>query len=341
MHNNVCRSSHEGSSTALVVMETNFEINVTDLQLRNLAEHIPPSKSDDLGLNLGLTRTDMEEMFGGKAIQPSEKTFQILARWRTNLDPVLVRWRNKVERRQTERVKLEKAMQQSGLEDCIPCIDSQVTRKENESGDAKPTVNLSLPYGAKDADRKQEIEIRAIFSGDGGDLLQRVHNHLCGLLLNPTKPYQNWSRIRDLRTVFEHFGNLSNIEVFPICFMVDVVSLANLNQLKERIENGQLAEALLGVLVADLEGNDHQKLRLTMELDTESYANGERFFIDLDPSLSLSDLNPVATGQDAAESSTENFNAWKTPRPETALVDGHQHGVNLVWRNLSKQQFGF
>ena len=107
-------------------MDTDIKINITDLQLRNLAEHVPPDKSHDLGLALGLTVTDLTAI-NGDSTDPVAKTFLVLDRWRSNLDPFLIRWRNKVDGRDTERVKLETALRQSGLEIFIPCIGKYIT----------------------------------------------------------------------------------------------------------------------------------------------------------------------------------------------------------------------
>ena len=102
-------------------MDTDIKINITDLQLRNLAEHIPPKKFHELGLGLGLTVTDLSAI-NQETADPVTKTFRILDRWRSNLDPFLIRWRNKVDGKETERLKLETALRQSGLDMFIPCI---------------------------------------------------------------------------------------------------------------------------------------------------------------------------------------------------------------------------
>ena len=87
----------------------------------NLAENIPPEKFHELGLGLGLTVTDLSAI-NQETADPVTKTFRILDRWRSNLDPFLIRWRNKVDGKETERLKLETALRQSGLDMFIPCI---------------------------------------------------------------------------------------------------------------------------------------------------------------------------------------------------------------------------
>lgn len=101
-------------------METDCKINLTDLQLRNLAEHIPPEKAYDLGFSLGLTKTDLSSII--QTNDPIGNTFRVLDCWRTNLDPTLIGWRNKVEGRQTELIKLKAAMKEHNLEEFISCI---------------------------------------------------------------------------------------------------------------------------------------------------------------------------------------------------------------------------
>lgn len=339
---------------------TSNTINLTDLQLRNLAEHIPPDKAFDLGLSLGLTKTDLTgiiESTGDDVGDGNEKddtvqgnTYQVLVRWRTNLDPFLIRWRSKVEGRQMEVVKLESALRDNGLEKFIPCIDAHVTHDANESEDVLPTVNLSLPHGAHDTDIKQEINIIASLASRDDETIRMHHARIHHLISHPADCAQSWSRIRQLHSVFEQRdARLTNVEMLPIRFTVGVVSLQELYHLKRSIENGQLGESMWRVLCGvggggDEEGHDEcecAELRFTLELDSESCNNAMQFFKDLDPAASVDDEDnhPFA----AQVSPTSDFNAWTARKsvPEVDLSDSQQQSVNLVWRNVSQQKFGF
>ncbi|XP_030841156.1 uncharacterized protein LOC582611 isoform X2 [Strongylocentrotus purpuratus] len=258
-------------------METDCKINLTDVQLRNLAEHIPPEKAYDLGFSLGLTKTDLSSII--QTNDPIGNTFRVLDCWRTNLDPTLVRWRNKVEGRQTELIKLKAAMKEHNLEEFISCIDAHVTIEDNEVEAASPIVNLALPNPSHQAHRRQ----------------------------------------------------------------VDVVSPEDLTSLKKNIENRHLAEDLLPVMLSqdDEEGAiqaDPSNILLRLELDKESFRNGAQFFRDLDPTASCHDDR-----QDSTAAEADGFNVWTTrrPKPDVELADSQEKGVQLVWRNVSQQSFGF
>eukprot|EP00057_Strongylocentrotus_purpuratus_P011205 XP_011665679.1 PREDICTED: uncharacterized protein LOC582611 [Strongylocentrotus purpuratus] len=322
-------------------METDCKINLTDVQLRNLAEHIPPEKAYDLGFSLGLTKTDLSSII--QTNDPIGNTFRVLDCWRTNLDPTLVRWRNKVEGRQTELIKLKAAMKEHNLEEFISCIDAHVTIEDNEVEAASPIVNLALPNPSHQAHRRQEIDILATFKNVEDATMTKHHSHLYRLVTHPADSDESWSGIRQLKSVFEPYARLTNIMLFPICFTVDVVSPEDLISLKKNIENRHLAEDLLPVMLSqdDEEGAiqaDPSNILLRLELDKESFRNGAQFFRDLDPTASCHDDR-----QDSTAAEADGFNVWTTrrPKPDVELADSQEKGVQLVWRNVSQQSFGF
>ncbi|XP_041476782.1 uncharacterized protein LOC121424949 [Lytechinus variegatus] len=325
-------------------METDNKISPTDLQLRNLSEHIPPEKAFGLGLSLGLTKTDLSGII--RTNDPIGNAFRVLVCWRTNLDPTLIGWRNKVEGRRTELVKLKAALKENGLQIFISCIDAHVTIEGKEINMTTPTVNLALPNPSHEAHRRQEIDILStVESGD--DILTEKHrSHLYHLITHPADSEESWSVIRGLKSIFEPYARLKNIMVYPLRFTVDVVTLKDLNSLWKDIGNGQLAEDLLpkimtkgtkeGAVQADL-----RPMALRLEVDKESFATGVQFFKDLDPTLSSQDDGDHGTSQTSTEE--DGFNVWTARRPKTdvEMQDSQERGAKLVWRNVSQHNFGF